>query len=71
LRLLGSVKLSSVIDPEPFIQNVLGAHHAFECHECHWAGRTSDLRRETDARGGTELVCPNCGQARYIFPPKE
>ncbi len=60
-----------MVDPGPFIRNILDADEPFECQECHWQGRTGQLRRETDTRGATELVCPNCGQAHYVFPAKE
>jgi hypothetical protein len=50
------------------IASVITSTEPMECQECHWKGTPSELRRVTD-QNATELLCPSCEQAHYIFPP--
>jgi predicted RNA-binding Zn-ribbon protein involved in translation (DUF1610 family) len=53
---------------EEAISVILTSDEPFECQECHWEGRRSDLSRAPSPDGSVELDCPRCGQAHWIFP---
>jgi predicted RNA-binding Zn-ribbon protein involved in translation (DUF1610 family) len=50
------------------IEAILASGEPFECQECHWHGRRSELTRVVDDDGSVELLCPQCDQAYWVFP---
>jgi hypothetical protein len=56
------------VSDEKQIEAVLASNEPFECQECHWRGRRSELIRVADDDGSVELLCPQCDQAHWIFP---
>ena len=50
------------------IADLLASADSFECQECHWQGRNSDLLRVLNEDGSIALACPNCQQDHWIFP---
>jgi len=46
-----------------------GEPEPFQCQECHWRGKSSELIRVPNDDGSLELQCPQCKQAHFISRP--
>jgi hypothetical protein len=62
-------RMFPIVPDERSIEAVLASDEPFDCQECHWQGRRLDLVRIDNDDGSTELLCPSCEQAHWIFPP--
>ena len=56
---------------EAEIAALLSSVEPIRCEDCLWNGTPSELRRVTEPSGKTELGCPSCGQAQWIFSPAQ
>jgi hypothetical protein len=56
---------------EDAILAIATSDEPFTCTECYWSGAKRDLVRFGAPGTWTELACPICEQAWFIFPSPE